>query len=291
MSLWDDVLDIRAVPNMVREYPALDTNVIGDQKRSLIPTAIRAGAAVLDRFLPRFKVTADMTVEEEEIKGEMIPVYYLNGRIDFTGRSEEWPDKLVIRNGARLVNPATGKRMPIPAAGTVSGDNLNSFTCTFVPEVDISAQPGDTVYLEYDLGGYVIRSPDMRIPKPKETPTPTPTKTIPPAFTTPSTQAPPGHALKVFYYREGGAINYKKGNNGVMYQYYEDARGVKDGLYQSWWENGQLEFEVTYKNGKANGIYRKWAEQNGVLISECVYENDQPVTCKYWDANGNPVNY
>jgi hypothetical protein len=150
--------------------PHMDLLVIQDQQKILIPTAVRAGAAVLDRFLPRFVVTGDITTTMETKNGEPVPIYYLNGKIDLVGNKEEWPEKLTIRNGANLVNAKSGKRFVIPVNGVVSGDNLNSFTYLFVPEVDVGANPGDKVFLEYDLGGYVIRSPDITIPEPEKTP-------------------------------------------------------------------------------------------------------------------------
>jgi len=37
-----------------------------------------------------------------------------------------------------------------------------------------------------------------------------------------------------------------------------------NGLYKEWYENGQLEFEENYNNGKKDGLQKHW-EENGQL--------------------------
>jgi len=182
MSAWDLFLDDRAMPNFLSGNPALDDNVLHDQKMILIPTAIRGSAAVLDRFLPRFKVFGSIKTDQVVTTTGPTTLYYLDGEIIFYGNKDEWPEKLTIRNGASIVNPAATKKKVIPVADTV-GDNLNEFRYQFDPS-DVNAQAGDTIYLEYDLGGYVIRSADIVVPEPYPTPT-----TTTPAPWTPRTTA------------------------------------------------------------------------------------------------------
>ena len=43
----------------------------------------------------------------------------------------------------------------------------------------------------------------------------------------------------------------------------------------SYYQNGNLEYEAEYINGKLDGLSRYWSE-NGVLISESEYSNGQP---------------
>ena len=33
---------------------------------------------------------------------------------------------------------------------------------------------------------------------------------------------------------------------------------IEDGLHTEWWENGQKKLEVTYKNGKPDGLGIVW---------------------------------
>lgn len=47
---------------------------------------------------------------------------------------------------------------------------------------------------------------------------------------------------------------------------------VQNGLFQSWYDNGQKEFEVTYKDGKYHGHFQKW-NMNGQLIVKSEYVN------------------
>ncbi|MFA5222018.1 MAG: hypothetical protein WC391_07015 [Methanoregula sp.] len=155
--------------NIFAYNPKLDYYVLKDQERILIPTAVRASTAVLDRFLPRFKVYGEIKTSQEMENGKPVTLYFLDGEIVFIGNKEEWPQKLTVRNGASIVNSATGMRKIIPVDKT-KGDNLNEFQYQFNPS-DIGAQAGDKIYLEYDLGGYVIRSADIEIPEPYPTPT------------------------------------------------------------------------------------------------------------------------
>ncbi|PKL65081.1 MAG: hypothetical protein CVV32_05915 [Methanomicrobiales archaeon HGW-Methanomicrobiales-3] len=174
LSSWQKFLDIRAMPNMLASNPSLDEKVLADQKRILIPTAIRGSAAVLDRFLPRFKVYGDIKTSQVVQDKRPVTQYFLDGEILFFGNKDEWPEKLTIRNGAGIVNSATGERIIIPVDGT-TGDNLNQFRYLFIP-AEVGARAGDKIYLEYDLGGYVVRSADIEVPE--EYPTPTPTTPV-----------------------------------------------------------------------------------------------------------------
>ena len=68
---------------------------------------------------------------------------------------------------------------------------------------------------------------------------------------------------------------------GVSRTYYDDAKtnlrqeyfanvGKIEGIYKSYWENGQLEVEVNYINGLMNGIYKSYWN-NGQLWEEVNY--------------------
>jgi antitoxin component YwqK of YwqJK toxin-antitoxin module len=53
--------------------------------------------------------------------------------------------------------------------------------------------------------------------------------------------------------------------------------GKRDGLYQRWYENGQLRFEGTYKDGKSNGLLRGW-KSNGKLDWESTYKGGKLIS-------------
>lgn len=122
----------------------MDSVVIGDQQRVLIPTAVRAAEAVIERFLPRFEVRASVKPESEDR-------YAVSGSITLQP-NVEWPDRLPIRNGAyvRIGN----KKEPVKL---YAADNLNEFSMT------VKASVGDEIVVGYDLGGYVIESDPVEI--------------------------------------------------------------------------------------------------------------------------------
>ncbi|MCD1295302.1 hypothetical protein CUJ83_09850 [Methanocella sp. CWC-04] len=158
----------------------MDWKVLDSQQQVLIPTAIRADAAVLDAFLPRYTVTIDSVTYTSQPGS-----YTLEGHIDHIA-TKEWPTSPVIRNGVHIVvNDKDYEITPNSA-----GQDMRKIT------VDIPANGNDIVYMYYDLGGYKIKSGSVKIkaadptptptPKPTLKPTPTPTKkpTSPPSTTT-----------------------------------------------------------------------------------------------------------
>jgi antitoxin component YwqK of YwqJK toxin-antitoxin module len=62
--------------------------------------------------------------------------------------------------------------------------------------------------------------------------------------------------------------------NGQLHERYEvDEKGVKHGLYESWFENGQLRTKCTYQNDKKNGLYEFW-DYDGQLKQKDLYIDD-----------------
>lgn len=63
--------------------------------------------------------------------------------------------------------------------------------------------------------------------------------------------------------------------------------GRKEGIYKSYWENGQIHEEINYIDDRKNGIYKSYRE-NGKLWSEGNYINDRRIGVYrlYW-KNGN----
>jgi MORN repeat protein len=60
----------------------------------------------------------------------------------------------------------------------------------------------------------------------------------------------------------------------------------ENGLFRTWHPNGQLEFEVTYEEGRRTGLSRSWHE-NGQLEAEATWKDDVlDGIYKYWDKDG-----
>ena len=49
----------------------------------------------------------------------------------------------------------------------------------------------------------------------------------------------------------------------------KDDGGKKHGLNRTWWDNGQLMSEKTYKNGKEHGLIRLWDENGQLKLETC----------------------
>ena len=62
--------------------------------------------------------------------------------------------------------------------------------------------------------------------------------------------------------------------------------GELDGLWKEWYENGQLQYEWNYKDGKEDGLHRMWYE-NGQLRYEYNYKDGkEDGLWKEWHENG-----
>ena len=68
---------------------------------------------------------------------------------------------------------------------------------------------------------------------------------------------------------------------GVAFDIWEDGQlhyevtykdGYLDGLGQNWYKNGQLQYEGTFKDGKKDGLHQEWYE-NGQLKEERTYND------------------
>jgi antitoxin component YwqK of YwqJK toxin-antitoxin module len=90
------------------------------------------------------------------------------------------------------------------------------------------------------------------------------------------------HIIKSYIYEE--VINYDKDGNIV--DKYIIRYGVKEGLYQSWYPNGQKHIEKNFKKGLKDGLIQSW-HQNGHKNCECSYKkNKREGTYKWWYDNG-----
>ena len=63
--------------------------------------------------------------------------------------------------------------------------------------------------------------------------------------------------------------------NGQMWKRCTYLNGKFDGLYEVWYGNSQMHIRSTYLNGKFDGLYESWCE-NGQIKTRCTYKNGYP---------------
>lgn len=204
--------------------PEQDAKVCVAERAILIPTAIQASCAVIDAFLPRFEVAIDKIEDDQSSSMKIV-----QGHIKLVPNAE-WPasSKLVIRNGAYIkVTDKSGKEtsfeIPCPDGGSLNDVKWKG-----------KLNDDDKVILEYDLGGYVIRSKPYK--------------------------SEPLNACSVDVLKLNKIDTGKKNENGVYEVYYTDSNGVKQGPYKSYFDEAKTELSSTgcYLNGKENGHWVYW---------------------------------
>jgi len=136
--------------NGAQLYQVDDAAVLADQQKILIPTAVRACAAVLKRFLPRLAISVEVN-QSPDYAGTSL--YSIHGEVSQSFTGTDWNERLIIKNGVYL--GVNGQAVAIPKR--LAGGDFNEFTH------DFSAQAGDEVFLRYDLGGYVVESNKVEI--------------------------------------------------------------------------------------------------------------------------------
>ena len=86
----------------------------------------------------------------------------------------------------------------------------------------------------------------------------------------------------------------KNNLEGKKTTYYENGQkeseltfkdGKEDGLSTQWYENGQKKDEETFKDGKEDGLNTRWYE-NGQKSFEGTYKNGKFISGKYWNEDG-----
>ncbi len=137
-----------------KQLYAVDKAVCDEQRAVLIPTAIKANAMLVSKFLPRFAVTAEVDETDSDNRYTMI------GGIKGV-YSSEWPDasSMKVRNGASILvtSGKTGKVTRTQVSLLDKSKDFNEFS------YDFTAEPGDIVKLEFDLGGYTLASGEFKI--------------------------------------------------------------------------------------------------------------------------------
>jgi hypothetical protein len=132
-------------------YLVVDQKVCGAQRAVLIPTAIKASAAVMDAFLPRFQVVID-NIEPDSTGNGM---YVVTAHIKHIA-TREWPQDITIGNGAHIKVDSIDTEVTV-ANNLDNKDNLNSI------KYKVSAKEGSKITVFYDFGGYKINSTESQV--------------------------------------------------------------------------------------------------------------------------------
>ena len=76
------------------------------------------------------------------------------------------------------------------------------------------------------------------------------------------------NGTKRVYYPDAEISNQNKtGESRILEYEISYKEGIKEGLWKSWYTNGQLNVETNFKDGKHEGLYRNW-DFNGQLSLE-----------------------
>ena len=85
--------------------------------------------------------------------------------------------------------------------------------------------------------------------------------------------------------------------NGIVKRWHDNGQlefeatykdGKVDGVTKMWHYNGQLKVEGTFKDGKENGIRKQW-EENGQLLNEGTFKDGELISEKKWDEDGSEI--
>lgn len=77
-------------------------------------------------------------------------------------------------------------------------------------------------------------------------------------------------------------------DNGQVKETGYFVNNTKDGVWETYSENGTKTSEANYSNGVKNGNWNMWNEE-GNLTYHIVYENGKRVIATQWDGNGELV--
>ncbi len=82
---------------------------------------------------------------------------------------------------------------------------------------------------------------------------------------------------KILYHRHWALVTKNYGWSTCRYSLKD---GKKEGVYRSWWSNGKVCEESTYKYNKLNGLRKQWT-RDGLPSDECMFIDD--VRNGYWN--------
>ena len=82
---------------------------------------------------------------------------------------------------------------------------------------------------------------------------------------------------------------YKNKSEEYMY-YLKGGKEVKHGSHKYWYDNGQINYEENYKDGKRHGLYKRWYENGQVMYEYNYKDGKHHGLYKRWYDNGQ-INY
>ena len=81
-------------------------------------------------------------------------------------------------------------------------------------------------------------------------------------------------------------IFFEQYKSGQMWEEFACKNGKENGIHKKWHENGQIQYEGALKDGKKEGVWKKWYE-NGQINEECTYSDGKHNGAyKVWHENG-----
>ena len=104
---------------------------------------------------------------------------------------------------------------------------------------------------------------------------------------------PRGKFPNFIYFIKGSDTPY----TGKSYGLYDNGQkefegnwkdGKLDGLVVTWHENGKKESERNFKDGNEEGMQVAWHE-NGKKQAEANFKEGEPISGKFWNSKGEPV--
>ena len=83
---------------------------------------------------------------------------------------------------------------------------------------------------------------------------------------------------------------YDEAKTKVKERYYIDENGLRQGMYESFYENGNNGIRCTYKDSELNGLYEEF-DVNNKIRAKCDYKDSKrDGLYELFSANGKSIN-
>lgn len=83
-------------------------------------------------------------------------------------------------------------------------------------------------------------------------------------------------------------VFFKDGKKQAQHRYNPYSRYIRDGKRYEWYNNGQIHFNIDYKDGKYHGnLLTYW--EDGKPKRDETYQNGEKIEGKCWDSNGEEI--